>query len=182
MFEATFVFLFFKQKPAYEVRIRDWSSDVCSSDLMAREIEGHAPAEAVAPEERVHRPDDFRALVVDRRRVEVVDLDVLGRAHRMRGRSGILGKLARAQRADLTDALDRRRARRFGELLIAEDRQALLQAELKPVATGDAVAGPVVEVFVRDDGFDETVIRRSEENTSELQSLMRNSSAVFCLK
>src|SRR3546814_1010873 len=32
MFEATFVFLFFKQKPAYEVRIRDWSSDVCSSD------------------------------------------------------------------------------------------------------------------------------------------------------
>src|SRR3546814_5572978 len=28
------VFFFFKQKTAYEVRIRDWSSDVCSSDLM----------------------------------------------------------------------------------------------------------------------------------------------------
>src|SRR3546814_19494628 len=27
------VFIFFKQKPAYEVRISDWSSDVCSSDL-----------------------------------------------------------------------------------------------------------------------------------------------------
>src|SRR3546814_16048595 len=27
-----FVF-FFKQKPAYELRISDWSSDVCSSDL-----------------------------------------------------------------------------------------------------------------------------------------------------
>src|SRR3546814_6761070 len=26
-------FLFFKQKTAYEVRISDWSSDVCSSDL-----------------------------------------------------------------------------------------------------------------------------------------------------
>src|SRR3546814_8992133 len=26
-------FLFFKQKTAYEMRIRDWSSDVCSSDL-----------------------------------------------------------------------------------------------------------------------------------------------------
>src|SRR3546814_16713683 len=26
-------FLFFKQKPAYEMRISDWSSDVCSSDL-----------------------------------------------------------------------------------------------------------------------------------------------------
>src|SRR3546814_5939653 len=29
----SFVFFFFKQKTAYEMRIRDWSSDVCSSDL-----------------------------------------------------------------------------------------------------------------------------------------------------
>src|SRR3546814_6316539 len=28
------VFVFFKQKTAYEMRISDWSSDVCSSDLM----------------------------------------------------------------------------------------------------------------------------------------------------
>src|SRR3546814_5204395 len=28
-----FTFFFFKQKTAYEVRISDWSSDVCSSDL-----------------------------------------------------------------------------------------------------------------------------------------------------
>src|SRR3546814_6176758 len=28
-----FVFFFFKQKPAYDMRISDWSSDVCSSDL-----------------------------------------------------------------------------------------------------------------------------------------------------
>src|SRR3546814_3217989 len=28
-----FLFFFFKQKTAYEVRISDWSSDVCSSDL-----------------------------------------------------------------------------------------------------------------------------------------------------
>src|SRR3546814_5893632 len=28
-----FVFFFFKQKTAYELRISDWSSDVCSSDL-----------------------------------------------------------------------------------------------------------------------------------------------------
>src|SRR3546814_20083104 len=27
---------FFKQKTAYEMRISDWSSDVCSSDLLAR--------------------------------------------------------------------------------------------------------------------------------------------------
>src|SRR3546814_19012190 len=30
-----FVFFFFKQKTAYEMRISDWSSDVCSSDLYA---------------------------------------------------------------------------------------------------------------------------------------------------
>src|SRR3546814_3246066 len=28
-----FFFFFFKQKTAYEMRISDWSSDVCSSDL-----------------------------------------------------------------------------------------------------------------------------------------------------
>src|SRR3546814_2838677 len=30
---ATVFFFFFKQKTAYEMRISDWSSDVCSSDL-----------------------------------------------------------------------------------------------------------------------------------------------------
>src|SRR3546814_40911 len=33
------MFFFFKQKTAYEVRISDWSSDVCSSDL----FEGRIP-------------------------------------------------------------------------------------------------------------------------------------------
>src|SRR3546814_5760191 len=30
------IFFFFKQKTAYEMRISDWSSDVCSSDLVWR--------------------------------------------------------------------------------------------------------------------------------------------------
>src|SRR3546814_6209288 len=30
------MFVFFKQKTAYEMRISDWSSDVCSSDLQHR--------------------------------------------------------------------------------------------------------------------------------------------------
>src|SRR3546814_14297783 len=30
------MFFFFKQKTAYEMRISDWSSDVCSSDLSLR--------------------------------------------------------------------------------------------------------------------------------------------------
>src|SRR3546814_8139677 len=33
VYVVCFVFFFFKQKTAYEMRISDWSSDVCSSDL-----------------------------------------------------------------------------------------------------------------------------------------------------
>src|SRR3546814_417603 len=32
-------FFFFKQKTAYEMRISDWSSDVCSSDLFIRKVQ-----------------------------------------------------------------------------------------------------------------------------------------------
>src|SRR3546814_17799499 len=37
------VFFFFKQKTAYEMRISDWSSDVCSSDLLSRDEGSLAP-------------------------------------------------------------------------------------------------------------------------------------------
>src|SRR3546814_7825955 len=43
-----FIF-FFKQKTAYEMRISDWSSDVCSSDLIASDdalVEQFAAVEA----------------------------------------------------------------------------------------------------------------------------------------
>src|SRR3546814_13672967 len=33
-FHSRYFFFFFKQKTAYEMRISDWSSDVCSSDLI----------------------------------------------------------------------------------------------------------------------------------------------------
>src|SRR3546814_3472017 len=42
------LFFFFKQKTAYEMRISDWSSDVCSSDLAVR-----SPGDRVASQ-RVH--------------------------------------------------------------------------------------------------------------------------------
>src|SRR3546814_1825154 len=38
-------FFFFKQKTAYEMRISDWSSDVCSSDLPAQ----HKPEKTADP-------------------------------------------------------------------------------------------------------------------------------------
>src|SRR3546814_12652749 len=40
-----YVFFFFKQKTAYELRISDWSSDVCSSDLVGPGI--HADYDSV---------------------------------------------------------------------------------------------------------------------------------------
>src|SRR3546814_10436109 len=57
-------FFFFKQKTAYEMRIRDWSSDVCSSDLpvlLPRRIDRdradhhQRPGAAVVARKR-HRP------------------------------------------------------------------------------------------------------------------------------
>src|SRR3546814_2864877 len=36
MFYVLCCFFFFKQKTAYEMRISDWSSDVCSSDLKGK--------------------------------------------------------------------------------------------------------------------------------------------------
>src|SRR3546814_13870444 len=40
MFVVFWSFFFFKQKPAYEMRISDWSSDVCSSDLGGKSCRG----------------------------------------------------------------------------------------------------------------------------------------------
>src|SRR3546814_5574853 len=49
-----FLFFFFKQKTAYELRISDWSSDVCSSDLgidcFSRFVELRAAPSAAAEE------------------------------------------------------------------------------------------------------------------------------------
>src|SRR3546814_3212070 len=51
---------FFKQKTAYEMRISDWSSDVCSSDLAAREIEGAPAEDQPAHGREVRRGHDLR--------------------------------------------------------------------------------------------------------------------------
>src|SRR3546814_1691186 len=40
------IFFFFKQKTAYEMRISDWSSDVCSSDLDSDENAAASDAQA----------------------------------------------------------------------------------------------------------------------------------------
>src|SRR3546814_1247211 len=108
---VSFVSFFFKQKTAYEVRISDWSSDVCSSDL-----EGRGPC------------------------------------------------LATCRRTDLKD-----RRMEIGPIRNDDDHRAAVD-EIR--ALWNAEAGSA----------DEDRLDRSEEHTSELQSLMRISYAVFCLK
>src|SRR3546814_9952060 len=50
------VCFFFKQKTAYEMRISDWSSDVCSSDLMMAES-----------------PEDFASIAEEARQRILID-------------------------------------------------------------------------------------------------------------
>src|SRR3546814_1106518 len=57
-------FFFFKQKTAYEMRISDWSSDVCSSDLARRR------SPALRAEPRHVRPPPVAAHGDDRQRSE----------------------------------------------------------------------------------------------------------------
>src|SRR3546814_2354443 len=59
-------FFFFKQKTAYEMRISDWSSDVCSSDLLAAD---HIDRGWHVRDPRLallRRNDDFAARLVSR--------------------------------------------------------------------------------------------------------------------
>src|SRR3546814_2676917 len=78
-----FLFFFFKQKTAYEMRISDWSSDVCSSDLDA------AAAARAKPGDRCHgvlAPDlpagvaEVAGAVAGPEEVEQKHVDEIGRA------------------------------------------------------------------------------------------------------
>src|SRR3546814_7289106 len=83
-------FFFFKQKTAYEMRISDWSSDVCSSDLrlarnlglgFARYAGNDARAERLAQFDRGD-PDAARG-AEDKQRIAFLDVptvDEIGRA------------------------------------------------------------------------------------------------------
>src|SRR3546814_2881019 len=129
------------------MRISDWSSDVCSSDLRVDTL-----VDALARDPAV---DD-----------EPVPADVArDRAER---------DIAR-RRADL----DRRRAAvggdRGGAFLRIVDAVAVLVVFVLVIVRGRLGEDQSAADIARD-------AHRSEEHTSELQSLMRISYAVFCLK
>src|SRR3546814_4648502 len=116
MWVCMWFFFFFKQKTAYEMRISDWSSDVCSSDLST-----------------FHRRHGR-----DGQKQQFIGSDTAAGAGQVRG-------------AGRGNHYVRRRISQHAHVCTRYRR-----------ALG---AG-----------------HRSEEHTSELQSLMRISYAVFCLK
>src|SRR3546814_9781815 len=59
MFVVLLSFFFFKQKTAYEMRISDWSSDVCSSDLA---VDGPRAIDAVLLQRPVAEAEEARRL------------------------------------------------------------------------------------------------------------------------
>src|SRR3546814_7021263 len=93
-----FFFFFFKQKTAYEMRISDWSSDVCSSDLKI-EISGQ-------------RRQRRRA----RNRLVVVDIDAV------RPRRGSGSGPGVADDIEDFDRLARSEARRVGKECVSTCR------------------------------------------------------------
>src|SRR3546814_5239712 len=186
--------LSFKQKTAYEMRISDWSSDVCSSDLAS--FIAHAAAVGIEAGghrrhlrriERLFRrrcpaeqPSGIGDHILRRRRLvigDIVDRAGIGPGDRgFQHGCDILDMDAAENLARLDDAL-RRAAADGVELTTAgtidarqpEDmhRQVAIAPEREPGGFGFGAAPAAV---------------RSEEHTSELQSLMRISYAVFCLK
>src|SRR3546814_8153579 len=143
-----FVF-FFKQKTAYEMRISDWSSDVCSSDLNDQpDVRGFEP----------RRHQRF----LRRRSGE--------RAGRLVG----FGDMAKADARALDDpfvaGIDA-----LGELGVRHP----LARQGGTGALQDRAPRHAASSWRK---LARSSVTRSEEHTSELQSLMRISYAVICLK
>src|SRR3546814_17205378 len=102
------LFLFFKKKTAYELRISDWSSDVCSSDLPAG-YEGTATPEA-------HRACE---VIQERIREHVVATNDM----RLFGLLTLLGQASLRMEQALRPAESARMTRKVEEALISDERR-----------------------------------------------------------
>src|SRR3546814_9942287 len=80
MLIGLYVCFFFKQKTAYEMRISDWSSDVCSSDLAVRRVH-HGSEEAAG--------DPQCWWVRAYREVQALEINRLSRVFRQRESAGV---------------------------------------------------------------------------------------------
>src|SRR5690606_38272409 len=138
--------------------------------VVAAEVFVEPFPKALAPQQRLLHANDFRTLFIDGGGIEVGDFLIAFGPDRVRHGARVFGELGDAQCRDIVDTLDGPGAGGRGplqavcehvgrELLIAEYGQPFLERELKPVAAGDAVACPVVEVLMPDYGLDRAVGR-----------------------
>src|SRR3546814_7745341 len=99
------MFFFFKQKTAYEVRISDWSSDVCSSDLAWPPFAGTwqeiAEAEARALTELEARTDSMENLAeAEQANDDRDDINASKQLGRAEGQARLAGNNIRSDCAD----------------------------------------------------------------------------------
>src|SRR3546814_3259467 len=130
-------FFFFKQKTAYEMRISDWSSDVCSSDL--------APG-GLQPTADPNRRLPLRA---------TASIDAAGADPAARAPSPDAISPSPASPHPASQAIPSRRV--ISLAMICSPRR--IRADCHSAHVGD----------------------RSEEHTTELQSLMRSSHPLYCM-
>src|SRR3546814_8143986 len=144
---------FFKKKTSYEMRIIDWSSDVCSSDLA---IFAHRELFKAAECRRRHsaalKSSRCAKIACDRKRPRNPNPATKSQPFFDEIRKTVL-------------------ARGCGGSRVIHFGWVSLNSR-SPMGSGFIPASPNLHGFGR----------RSEEHTSELQSLMRISYAVFCLK
>src|SRR3546814_8505784 len=88
----------FKQKPAYEMRISDWSSDVCSSDLPLQGL-GRAPEEDAGRDRGAERHREPAPARENGRRIRPADDPPAER--RERDRKGVVLGTSVSARVDL---------------------------------------------------------------------------------
>src|SRR3546814_8131035 len=103
MFVLYVYFFFFKQKTAYEMRISDWSSDVCSSDLPRPQLEsqlGDGPA-ADRIVVLVERSDELKAIAAHRAAAAGVKPLVRRNARRVLAEQGPVAAARRQREAVL---------------------------------------------------------------------------------
>src|SRR3546814_9281162 len=139
-----------KQKTAYELRIIDWSSDVCSSGLVELVKARLLPAVFERPQVRIG---------------EIADVDVVTNA------GAVARFVVRAENLHVE------------RLTGCAPQQLWNQVRLGCMRFADAArTAGTSRIEIAQRRGPQAVRARSEEHTSELQSLMRISYAVFCLK
>src|SRR3546814_3646826 len=196
-FMCLLLFFFFKQKTAYEMRISDWSSDVCSSDLEGNYLDTLTSANFVfATASPTNQAPVLSTPLLDQNATEntpfsyVVpatsftdpDNDSLSYTAALANGSGLPGWLVfDAASRTFSGTPSDTASGTYSIQVTATDGSNATVSDSFTLAVQDVPAAPIViNGTPNNDTLTGTAAdERSEEHTSEHQSLMRISYAVF---